>query len=119
MIQESGASWIPYECYRVVLPFGEIIQDIDVTLEDYTVLEGEFDMRCTQSLSPISAPVPQTPRNPDIYNRDERYPYEDYSLQRVERLSGVDIDDAVYMIAYVFSQGNTPCDIDGDDTPDC
>jgi hypothetical protein len=32
---------------------------------------------------------------------------------------GVDIDDVVYLIAYIFSGGNDPCDLDGDDLPDC
>ena len=32
---------------------------------------------------------------------------------------GVDIDDVVYLINYIFSGGNAPCDIDGDEVPDC
>jgi hypothetical protein len=32
---------------------------------------------------------------------------------------GVDIDDVVYLITYIFSGGNAPCDIDGDQSPDC
>jgi hypothetical protein len=31
----------------------------------------------------------------------------------------IDIDDVVYLIAYIFSGGNDPCDIDGDEAPDC
>jgi hypothetical protein len=31
----------------------------------------------------------------------------------------VDIDDVVYLIAYIFSGGPAPCDIDGDGVPDC
>lgn len=32
---------------------------------------------------------------------------------------GVDIDDVVYLIAYIFSGGPAPCDTDGDGVPDC
>ncbi len=32
---------------------------------------------------------------------------------------GVDIDDPVWLIIYVFSGGNAPCDVDGDEIPDC
>jgi len=32
---------------------------------------------------------------------------------------GVDIDDVVYIIAYIFSGGNSPCDMNGDEVPDC
>ena len=31
----------------------------------------------------------------------------------------VDIDDVVWLIAYIFSGGNAPCDLDGDEMPDC
>jgi hypothetical protein len=31
----------------------------------------------------------------------------------------VDISDAVYLIAYIFSGGNRPGDPDGDGTPEC
>ena len=31
----------------------------------------------------------------------------------------VDIDDVVYLIAYILSGGNAPCDTDGDTVPDC
>jgi len=31
----------------------------------------------------------------------------------------VDIDDAVYLIGYIFSGGNSPCDPNGDEVPDC
>ena len=31
----------------------------------------------------------------------------------------VNVSDAVYVINYVFSGGNTPCDVDGDEVPDC
>ena len=31
----------------------------------------------------------------------------------------VDIDDVVYLIAYIFSGGPAPCDTDGDSVPDC
>ena len=31
----------------------------------------------------------------------------------------VDIDDVVYLIAYIFSVGPAPCDPNGDGVPDC
>ncbi|MCK4656196.1 MAG: hypothetical protein KAT85_04170 [candidate division Zixibacteria bacterium] len=31
----------------------------------------------------------------------------------------IDIDDVVYLITYIFSGGYDPCDIDGDEAPDC
>jgi hypothetical protein len=32
---------------------------------------------------------------------------------------GVDIDDVVYLVTYIFAGGYPPCDIDGDEMPDC
>ena len=29
------------------------------------------------------------------------------------------VDDVVWLIAYIFSSGNAPCDNDGDAVPDC
>ena len=31
----------------------------------------------------------------------------------------IDIDDVVYLIQSIFAGGNVPCDIDGDEMPDC
>ncbi len=46
-------------------------------------------------------------------------PPDPYESGDADCSGGVDIDDVVYLIAYIFSGGNAPCDIDGDDDPDC
>ena len=42
-----------------------------------------------------------------------------WNLARVNCDTKVNVSDAVYVINYVFSGGNTPCDTDGDSVPDC
>ena len=33
--------------------------------------------------------------------------------------SGIDIDDVVFLINYIFAGGNEPCDPNGDEVADC
>ena len=34
-------------------------------------------------------------------------------------IGDIDIDDVAYLISYIFSGGNSPCDADWDGVPDC
>ncbi|MDH3890739.1 MAG: C25 family cysteine peptidase [candidate division Zixibacteria bacterium] len=91
MLPNVGAPRIPFECYYFVLPYGEKIDAIDVTMEHLEVLDGEFDIPCAQMPSIVGRPVPVTNRDVRIYGTDGRYPAMDWELAGVERLSGVDI----------------------------
>ncbi len=91
MLPNAGEPRLPYECYYVVLPHGEIIDNVDVTLEHHQVIDGEFDIPCAQMPYPIGHPATISPRDPKIYGTDESYPIKDWELLGVKRLSGVDI----------------------------
>jgi outer membrane protein assembly factor BamB len=46
-------------------------------------------------------------------------PPEPYAVGDVDCSGHVDIGDVVYLVAYIFSSAASPCDPDGDGTPDC
>ena len=91
LVQEAGEPGIPFECYYIVLPFGEKIEAIEVTLEQPLVINGEFDIPCAQGPALIGRPATIATQNSGIYGTDRRYPVKDGELVGVERLSGVDI----------------------------
>jgi hypothetical protein len=91
IVQEPGAPQLPYECYRIILPYGHAVSEVNVVLESYTRVDGNFDIDCTQPISPISKPTVTVPRNESIYGNDRQYPYVGHELIGIERLSGVDI----------------------------
>jgi hypothetical protein len=67
---------------------------------------------CGEPVSSMNDPV-ATPVSFDIVQRPQ-------SICGDSDCSGdVDIDDVVYLIAYIFSGGPAPCDTDGDGVPDC
>ena len=42
-----------------------------------------------------------------------------YDPGDVDCSGALDIDDVVYLVAFIFSGGFEPCDTDGDGIPDC
>ena len=91
LLSNAGEPRIPYECFYIVLPFGERINAVDVTLEQHEVIYGEFDIPYAQMLFPIGQSPAITSRDVKVYGMDRRYPAKDWELTGVERLSGVDI----------------------------
>jgi hypothetical protein len=43
----------------------------------------------------------------------------DFACGDADGSGNIDIDDAVYLISFIFGGGSQPCDADGDGIPDC
>ncbi len=91
VVQKPGEPALPYECYRIVLPYGESVDQIRVELNSHAVVDGELDIPCAQLPSPVGKQTVTVQKDSAIYTSDARYPYVDYRLRTVQRLSGIDI----------------------------
>jgi hypothetical protein len=90
VLEKPGEPVIPFECYRVILPYGEEIDNINIQFEEYVSLNGKIDLPCAQFPHSFSHPQIITEKNADIYSNDKSYPYQDYELKGVGRLCGID-----------------------------
>ncbi|MCP4634295.1 MAG: T9SS type A sorting domain-containing protein [candidate division Zixibacteria bacterium] len=88
---EAGKPAIPFECYRFVIPFGEKVDNVDVTFNEFTVIDDDIDILQAQLPEVIGQGRRFTPKDETIYNSDGSYPNEDYRFVDVDRLGGVDI----------------------------
>ncbi len=90
VLEKPGEPVIPLECYRIILPFGERIDNIEVQLGQYVNLDGKFDLPCAQFPSSFSYPQIITEKNADIYSKNKPYPDQDYEFKTVGHLCGID-----------------------------
>jgi hypothetical protein len=86
-----GEPGLPYQCYRLILPYGTGLQDVTVTLEDYVELAGTYALPPSRGPVPISGSHAVAGRNDAVYETDQPYPDKDYELVHVQRLAGTDI----------------------------
>jgi len=89
-LEKPGEPVVPFECYRIILPYGEGIDNIEVQLEEFVSLDGKFDLPCAQFAHSFSHPQIIIEKNVDIYSNDKPYPYQDYEFKHVGRLCGID-----------------------------
>lgn len=73
---DTGAPLLPYLPVRIALPQGRAIKAVNVSGEDFTVLQRGITIRHASRPTPMSAPVPTepTPRNEKIYSLSGSYP---------------------------------------------
>ena len=92
MYGAPGEPVLPFKTARILIPYGEEVQDIQVILGKEIYL-GEFYIEPGQEQVPISFTGPVAPTQPDevIYNSDKAFPEEDYLEVSVQGMKGYQI----------------------------
>ena len=89
LTQEVGAPLLPFYPVKILLPQGEEVDSIQLTLSETNVLRNNIDIEHTIQQQPISkAGFERSPQNNRIYSQDRDYPYEDYSFKGIQKLNG-------------------------------
>ena len=87
--QEAGAPLLPFYPVKILLPQGEDVESVQITLSESTILRNNIAIEETQQQQPISKQSFElTRRDEKIYSNDKAYPYEDYRFLGVQKLNG-------------------------------
>jgi hypothetical protein len=92
MYGAPGEPVLPFKTARILIPYGEEVQDIQV-IPGEELYRGEFYIEPGQEPVPLSFTGPVTPTQPDgvIYNSDKAFPEEDYLKVSVQGMKGYQI----------------------------
>ena len=92
MYGAPGEPVLPFKTARILIPYGEEVQDIQVVPGEEIYL-GEFYIEPGQEQVPLSFKGPVTPTQPDevIYNSDKAFPEESYLEVSVQGMRGYKI----------------------------
>lgn len=96
---------IPFECYRIVLPFGEKIDNIDIELDEFVRLDGQYNIPCAQFPRPFSGSPIITQPDEEVYASESPYPSRDYEFRGVGHLCGID-----FAVIYVYPYRYIPAE---------
>ena len=78
-ISHPGAPALPFYPIRVLLPYGEKIEGVQLSLAGSNSLRSSLDLDYIREQQPVSKPAPDnTRKNLSIYNQDRAYPYVDF-----------------------------------------
>ena len=79
IILDPGAPMLPYYALRVLVPFGESVEAVDLTLQNPRLLSRGTVPAMARTQQPTSMPAPDTTLpNPLIWNVDSPWPTESY-----------------------------------------
>ncbi|OYD15701.1 hypothetical protein CH333_05150, partial [candidate division WOR-3 bacterium JGI_Cruoil_03_44_89] len=88
-----GEPMLPVKDAKILLPAGEIVNEIEVITGKKIILPGEFRIEPGQRPRPLSytGPYEETPPDGEIYGSDAPYPGEVYERVCVQRKYGYNI----------------------------
>lgn len=87
--QEEGAPLLPFYPVKILLPQGETVESIKVSLSNSVNLRNQILLPHTQKQRPISGSFTSlSERNESIYTENANYPYIDFNYVGVQKLKG-------------------------------
>jgi hypothetical protein len=90
-IGEPGAPLLPIKIINVLVPMGEVLEEIAVDGEEIT-LDGTFNVECAQTPTPLCVKqVEETKPNSTIYESREKFPGELFTVVSTQILVGYKI----------------------------
>jgi len=89
LMQEPGAPLLPFYPAKILLPQGQEVESIEISFSEPIILRNNMVLEHTQQQQPISkTSFEVTPRNEEIYQNNQAYPYEDYRYLGIQKLNG-------------------------------
>ncbi|MCK4635039.1 MAG: hypothetical protein KAT37_04145, partial [Candidatus Aenigmarchaeota archaeon] len=90
---KPGEPVIPFKTIKVLLPYDERLENIEIIPKDKTFLEGKYYLKPGQTLYPTSynATIEFTPPNNTIYDSVNPFPSKFYSKAPIQELRGYKI----------------------------
>ncbi len=92
LIMEPGNPSLPFYPVQILVPFGETVETVEVTLSNLIPVRSGVELDYVRHQQPTSMPAPDmTIRNPEVWNLDAMYPGRDYDYLGTQRFRGYEL----------------------------
>ncbi len=90
LLQRVGKPQMPFETFRLILPFGERLEDVVCRLAGFDEAAGSYSIEFARGPFPLTDVRLLIERDETIYSSDLSYPQQGFDVVDVQRLAGVD-----------------------------